>query len=277
MTTADWKRKITSEWMSLSSTQKAYPDINPAKEFEGQFSKISVESLLFYAMAYCMMVLEKIFNDRTAELEAKFASLRPHTVGWYVAKIKAFQYNVTLPLDTDVYPTVDEEKQIIKYCSVTATRGVLNVKIAGVDTSGRPVRLSDGSSEYPQALKMITAYINRVKDAGVHFVISSGEADKFSCRLLVHYDPLHNVTVQTIKDNITKYLSSMPFDGVYSNMALIDALQTVEGVKVAEIISSQASYGSNPPVNIVSLYRPDAGYMTLDDAKTQITLEPYTS
>ena len=122
---------------------------------------------------------------------------------------------------------------------------------------------------------MITAYINKVKDAGVHFILSSGDADKFSCRLLIHYDPLHNITEQTIKENITKYLSSMPFDGVYSNMALVDTLQAVEGVKVAEVISSQASYGSNPPVNIVSLYRPDAGYMELDDAKTQITLEPY--
>ena len=124
-------------------------------------------------------------------------------------------------------------------------------------------------------LKKITAYINRVKDAGVHFVLSSGEADKFSCQLLVHYDPLHNVTIQTIKENIKRYLSSMPFDGVYSNMALVDTLQTVEGIKVAEVISSEASYGSNPPVNIVSLYRPDAGYMELDEGKTQITLEPY--
>ena len=261
--------------MSLSATRKAYPDINPAKEFDEQFSILSVESLLFYAMAYCMMLLEKIFNDRTAELEAKFTSLRPHTIGWYVAKIKAFQYNVTLPIDTDVYPTINEEKQIVKYCSATTTQGVLNIKIAGADNSGRPVKLSDSSSEYPLALKMITAYINRVKDAGVHFVLSSGEADKFSCKLLVHYDPLHNITVKTIKDNITKYLSSMPFDGVYSNMALIDTLQAVEGVKVAEVISSEASYGSNSPVNIVSLYRPDAGYMELDDAKTQITLEPY--
>ena len=180
MTTAEWKRKITNEWMSLSSTQKAYPDIDLTKEFEEQFSKISVESLLFYAMAYCMMVLEKIFNDRTAELEAKFASLRPHTIGWYVAKIKAFQYDVPLPLDTDVYPTINEEKQIVKYCSVTTTRGVLNIKIAGGDSSGHPVRLSDSSSEYPRALEMITAYINKVKDAGVHFILSSGDADKFS-------------------------------------------------------------------------------------------------
>lgn len=275
MTTAEWKRKITGEWMSLSATRKAYPDINPAKEFDEQFSILSVESLLFYAMAYCMMLLEKIFNDRTAELEAKFTSLRPHTIGWYVAKIKAFQYNVTLPIDTDVYPTINEEKQIVKYCSVTTTRGVLNIKIAGADSSGRPVRLSDISSEYPMVLKKITAYINRVKDAGVHFVLSSGEADKFSCQLLVHYDPLHNVTIQTIKENIKSYLSSMPFDGVYSNMALVDTLQAVEGIKVAEVISSEASYGSNPPVNIVSLYRPDAGYMELDEGKTQITLEPY--
>jgi len=275
MTTAEWKRKITGEWMSLAATRKAYPDINPTKEFDEQFSILSVESLLFYAMAYCMMVLEKIFNDRTAELEAKFTSLRPHTIGWYVAKIKAFQYNVTLPIDTDVYPTINEEKQIVKYCSVTTTRGVLNIKIAGADSSGRPVRLSDSSSEYPMVLKKITAYINRVKDAGVHFVLSSGEADKFSCQLLVHYDPLHNVTIQTIKENIKRYLSSMPFDGVYSNMALVDTLQTVEGIKVAEVISSEASYGSNPPVNIVSLYRPDAGYMELDEGKTQITLEPY--
>ena len=65
----------------------------------------------------------------------------------------------------------------------------------------------------------------------------------------------------------------MPFDGIYSNMALIDAIQKVDGVRVAEVLESSASYGSNPSKKIISTYSPNSGYMTI--VKDIIELRPY--
>lgn len=265
MTTKEWKKTITDEWLAQPAVIEKY-GIDPLKSFEEQFSAVSIESLLFYAQAFGLMVLEKITADRFADLEARFAKLRPHTLSWYAEKIKAFQLDHTLPVDSDVYAQSDESSQVVKYCSITERNGVLTAKIAG-KVNNKPGKLAD------DVVEKVRRYLDRVKDAGVRVVMSSGEADSFSCSLLLHYDPLKNITEDDIKAAISAYLESMPFDGIYSNMALIDAIQKVDGIKVAEMISSQASYGTNSPVEIVSIYTPNSGYMSL--AQTKITLKPY--
>lgn len=265
MTTKEWKKIITDEWLRQPSVIEKY-GIDSSKSFEEQFSVVSIESLLFYAQAYGLMLLEKITADGFADLEERFARLRPHTLSWYAEKIKAFQFNHTLPADSDVYAEIDEESQVVKYCSIAERNGVLTAKIAG-KTNNKPSKLGD------DVVEKVRHYLDRVKDAGVRVVMSSGEADSFSCSLLLHYDPLKNITENDITAAISAYLESMPFDGVYSNMALIDTIQKIDGIKVAEMISSQASYGTNLPVDIVSIYTPNSGYMSL--AKAKIILKPY--
>lgn len=267
MTTKEWKKIITDEWLRQPAVIDRY-GIDTSKTFEEQFSAVSIESLLFYAQAYGMMLLEKIMGDRFADLEARFSRLRPHTLIWYAEKIKAFQLNHTLPADSGEYALIDEASQIVRYCSITERNGILHAKIAA-QNDGKPSRIAT------ENLVKVEEYVRRIKDAGVRVLLSSGDADKFSCSLLVHYDPLKSITSADIERVISSYLESMPFDGVYSNMALIDAIQKVDGVKVAEIISSQASYGANPATEIVSTYLPKAGYMALDRDNSNIQLTPY--
>ena len=49
--------------------------------------------------------------------------------------------------------------------------------------------------------------------------------------------PLKRLETKDIKKVVSEYLESMPFDGIYSNMALIDAIQKVDGVRVAEVLN----------------------------------------
>ena len=91
-----------------------------------QFSAVSIENLLFYAQAFGLMVLEKIVGDSITKLEEHFNRLRPHTLSWYAGKIKAFQMGDTLPTDTDVYPNINKEKQVVKYCSLMKRNDVLS-------------------------------------------------------------------------------------------------------------------------------------------------------
>lgn len=265
MTTKDWKKTITDEWLRQPAVIEKY-GIDPDKSFEEQFSAVSIESMLFYAHAFGLMLLEKITADKFADLEARFARLRPHTLSWYAERIKAFQLDHTLPRESGEYPTIDEDSKIVRYCSISERNGILNAKIAG-QTEGKPARLPS------DVVAKVTEYVGRVKDAGVRVLLSSGDADKFSCSLLVHYDPLKGIIADDIRQAISAYLESMPFDGVYSNMALIDAIQKIDGIRVAQLLWSRASYGSNVATDIVSIYTPNAGYMKLADSL--IELKPY--
>ena len=265
MTTKEWKKIITDEWLRQPAVIEKY-GIDTSKGFEEQFSTVSIESLLFYAQAYGLMLLEKIVGDKITAIEEHFNRLRPHTLSWYAEKIKAFQKDDTLPTDTDVYPEIKEDAQVVKYCSLTERNGVLTAKIAE-QKDGKPSRLSDDD------VKKVSAYVSRIKDAGVRVLLSSGDADKFNVSLLIHYDPLKRLEAKDIKKVVSEYLESMPFDGIYSNMALIDAIQKVDGVRVAEVLESSASYGSNPSKKIISTYSPNSGYMTI--GKDTIELRPY--
>ena len=267
MTTKEWKKTLTDEWLRQPGVKETY-GIDPNKTFDEQFSAVSVESLLFYALAFGLMVLEKIVGDKITKLEERFDRLRPHTLSWYAEKIKAFQLDKTLPPDTDVYLEINEDAQVVKYCSLTERNGILSAKIAG-QKNGKPSRLEQ------DIVKKVLEYVGRVKDAGVRVMFSSGDADKFNIKLLVHYDPLKNLTTQNIERAISAYLESMPFDGIYSNMALIDAIQKIDGVRVAEVLISSASYGNNTPEEIVSTYVPMSGYMELN--KAEITFKSYSA
>ena len=267
MTTKEWKKIITDEWLRQPAVIEKY-GIDTSKGFEEQFSTVSIESLLFYAQAYGLMLLEKIVGDKITAIEEHFNRLRPHTLSWYAEKIKAFQLNHTLPTDSDVYLEINEDAQVVKYCSLTERNGILSAKIAG-QKNGKPSRLEHDT------VKKVSEYVARVKDAGVRVMLSSGDADKFSVKLLIHFDPLKDLTTQDIERAISTYLESMPFDGIYSNMALIDTIQKIDGVRVAEVLVSSASYGNNTPEDIVSTYVPMSGYMELN--KAEITFKSYAT
>jgi hypothetical protein len=131
-------------------------------------------------------------------------------------------------------------------------------------------------------LNSLAAYIARIKDAGVVYSLQSRPADLFRCELLLHYDPLVlssegkrlDFTNDTpVQEAIINYLRSLPFNGEYTNMSLVDSLQAVEGLKVVQLQHAFSKYGFNPYVEIVSRFIPDAGYMRLDEAV--ITFLPY--
>ena len=110
MTTQEWKKKLTDEWLKQPGIEEVY-GIDPNKSFDEQFSAVSIENLLFYAQAFGLMVLEKIVGDRIAKLEEHFNRLRPHTLSWYAEKIKAFQKDGDLNKDTGVYSKIDEKNE----------------------------------------------------------------------------------------------------------------------------------------------------------------------
>ena len=155
MTTKEWKRILTQEWLSRAEVRERY-GIDPDKTFEEQFSAVSVESLLFYAQAFGLMVMEKLMQDTAEDLEARFERLRPHTLSWYAEKIKAFQLDYTLPQEGGAYETIDEASRVVRYCSLVERDGVLRAKVAG-EKGGKPTALPTATVE------KVAEYMARVK------------------------------------------------------------------------------------------------------------------
>ena len=86
-----------------NDTIKALYGLDPKKSFEDQFSKVSLESILFYVVATAVWTLEKLFDRHRQECTELINELKPHSIRWYANKAKAFQFGKSLVPDTDQY------------------------------------------------------------------------------------------------------------------------------------------------------------------------------
>jgi len=266
MTIQEIKNQITQEWMSDPTIRVTY-QLDPNKTFEEQFSKVSLESIIFYIQAFGIYLFNQVLASDKSYMENIIKEMKPHGIRWYINKVKAFQLGDSLAVDSDVYADIDESKHVVKYCNIVEKYGYLIIKIAG-ESNGLPAKLND------TVVAGVTSYINKVKDAGVHFELICRDADLYKANIRIHYDALFlsssgaridGTDSEPVKKAVENYIKSMPFDSRYTNMGLIDALQKVEGVIVADVVKAEAQYGSNPWVEISSIYNPDAGYMKLEE------------
>ena len=114
------------------------------------------------------------------------------------------------------------------------------------------------------------AYISQIKDAGVRTALVNIDPDRFSCEADIYFDPLLlAANVETAcREAIQNYVENLPFNGEYTNMALVDALQTVEGVRIAELHgATTVAAGETVVVPIDARCVPAAGYFEMGDVK----------
>lgn len=260
------KNQITKEWMSIPEVKSQY-GLDEDKTFEEQFSPVSLESTKFYVFAYGLSLFMQVLNSAKREIESIISSMKPHGILWYINKVKAFQLGDSLSADSDIYPIIDKAKQVVKYCNIVEKYGYLIVKIAG-ESNNLPAKLD------VSVVAAVASYLNKVKDAGVHYELICRDADLYKANIRIHYDPLllssngariDGTDTEPVKTAVENYIKSMPFDSRYTNMGLIDALQKVEGVVVADVVKAEAKYYGNAWTEITSIYNPDAGYMKLEE------------
>lgn len=261
---------MTDAWMGDEYIRAKY-ELLPTDTFEVKFPKAITENRLFFVIAYALHIYERIFNTKSDALTAYVDAMRPHTREWYIKMMKQYQHGDVFNESLGGYEAIDESKQIVKYCSLsTNTSGVLEYKVAQDDGSGNPEVIPQN------IISSIQSYIERVKDAGVRCRIFSNPPDKYKCRLDILYDPtVLNVNGSKVSDPnsfpvldaIRDYFISFPFDGVFSNTGITDAIQLVPGVVIPQILESWAKKeltGANWE-QIISTYHPRSGYMTFNE------------
>ena len=247
-------------------------------------SKVARWRLMLWVVATCAFAVEVLLDVAILTMQAIAAKSRYGTLPWYAAVAKEFQYGDALSqVNLEyVYPVIDPTKQIVAVAAANEGNGKVNIKIA---------RLNGGvlaPLTTPQ-LSAFTSYINLKKAAGSTVQVINNNPDELRLYLAVNFDPLvlsptgeliSTPGTYPVEDAVELYLSSLPFDGKFELMKLIDKIQEYgadKGVVSAYVTNATSRYGTNPFISFAQSYYPNAGYMIIEAATPLSSTITYTA
>lgn len=263
-TIAEIKESIAEEFMRNESAAKAY-GFEAGEAFSAVFSRASVENVLMYVFAVAAWTLETLLSEHKSDVSAQIEAILPHRPKWYRDKMLKFMVGKELVTDSDEYDTTGmsdaeiDAARIVKHAVAVENEdaSILTIKVAGENGNGERQPLNAAEE------RQLRAYIAEIKDAGVRTDLVNADADRYNCEIDVYYNPLLQPSgVETeCREAIKVYIENLPFNGEYTNMALIDTLQGVEGVKIAELKRSTAQAADESTVTAINArITPRAGY-----------------
>lgn len=252
--------EIYNSMVAVKQQQKALDRLNSN-------SATAVWRLLLYVIAVAMHTLEELWDAYEATVDVKISAKVPHRPLWYRDMTLRFMEDKSLIPDTDEYDTTDmteeeiDKTRVVKHAVATENRrtSVLTIKVAGEDTEGKRTPLE------PDQAEQLDYYLGNIKDAGVKINLINQPPDVFNCTIDIYYDPMRlaQEVQAACEEAIITYIANLPFNGEYTNMALVDMLQAVPGVQIPELKSASASEaGVEGDAAINARYTPVAGYFT---------------
>lgn len=265
-TTQQIKAEIATEWMNSKTIAEIY-GFRQGTQFDSYYSKASIESLLLYIAAFCAHTVEAICDAMKSDIDETLQDAVPHRLRWYASKATQWQKGFTLAEGRDTYEDTESDEaqsaRIVTHAVATEdSSGDVTVKVAK-DEDGTLAPLSDEERE------QFTAYMNEVKDAGVRLAVTSKAGDTIHVTAKVLYDPQR--TASDVRNDIMaavrQTVEALPFNGELTAMAIEDAMQTTDGVKVV----SECGIDGSTDGRIT----PDAGWFAWTDDSMTLTLEPY--
>lgn len=286
------KAQICETFISQDAIRAGY-GLKDKQSFDKVFSPVSLESLMFYVVASCIWLLEKLFDRHGEEVDARIEVLRPHTLRWYATKAREYmrgkdlimsdgvvvadRYDTSGMMDQDI-----EKARVVKYAVATEDNTQVYIKVATRGNNGQPKPLKADD------LIGLKSYLAQIKDAGVSVKVLNEPADNMRVELVIIYDPAiltaqpvdgatenddGYVTVSLLHDGedvitgaVSRVISELPFNGEYRNSDLMAAIQSIDGVKVADIIKVEAAAGGSDAYSqIIGYRRPYSGYFALEN------------
>jgi hypothetical protein len=252
MTIAEIKKIMTDAFISDVEVIAKY-DLQPDEIFEDKFSKVSIESILFFIVATAVWLSYQLFEQHKLDITQILKEQTPGTAGWYAWKAKQFQFGMDLVPETDYYDNSElsdeqiESVKVVKYAAAVESldKSILYLKVAGGSGARTPIT--------PGQLTAFKDYMNEVQYAGVRLSIINDPADDMNLVIDIYYDPeildetgnrLDGSAENPVRDAIENYLNNLPFNAMFTKQALVDSLQVVSGVDVAEIKSAESRYGA---------------------------------
>ncbi|MDR1203740.1 MAG: hypothetical protein LBL58_19190 [Tannerellaceae bacterium] len=246
--------------------------IDVTKTWDEQFKEASIETILLNIFATASATVENLVEMRKNEIDRIVMQERYGYKGWYERMMRAFQWgdNVNELEEQTYYETIDESKQIIKFAYCEEKGNGILLKIAKADVNEEPEPLS--IDEYNAAL----VYINRIKPAGISVELRSEIADELEIILGIRYNSLlfasEDQMKTTLETTIKGYLKSLEYNGAFVGMKMIDFLQAVSGIEIAQINSVQVTHVAYPAEDVSSRlsYTPYSGHLKLKELSIQL-------
>lgn len=284
------KLQITSEFIANTDVIAKY-ELTPGQTFEEQFSKISLENIIFNVFAFVLWMFEKFIDQNKSEIDTLIDNSKIHTQKWYRGKGLNFMYGYDLN-ESDNYDTnglTDAQinsAKIIANAAPIKMQGYLRMKVVK--------RVGDELAPLaPAELLAFKSYMNYVADAGTYVIPTTGSADDLKLQLDVYYNPLilagdgsslDGTNLNPVKTAIKDYLKSIRFNGSFVESKLEKELEAVDGVTMVKTVGAWSKYGTytyestnNNNVGKVNEIRvADAGYMKLDETNSIINYIPFT-
>ena len=277
MTIAELKRLMTDSYIGNDTVKEIY-GLLPNLTFEDQFSAVSLENIIFSDVATAMYVMQELFGRFKIDISEILNAQLSGTVNWYAYKAMLFQFGMELVPETDYYEnaglSVEQiaAMRVVKYAAAVESKdkSILYVKVATDDGNGIRKPLSSAQ------LIAFKKYLNDVQYAGVRIAVINDPADDMKLRIDIYYDPLvldelgrrlDGTDNTPVQNAIRNYLKNLPFNGTYANQGLVDTLQMINGVRIAEIKSAASRYGTYTKFAKINARKiAHAGYYQISDA-----------
>lgn len=271
---------ITERFTSFTVIRTVY-GLDESKTFAQQFLPSSVEANLFYMVATVIYIIEQQWEQYKIDLVTLLRENRAHTAQWYATRAKEFQYGHNLVAESDQYDNANlteeliEKARIVKFAASMETKdqSILLLKIATLNGDTRqPIQNNE--------LMAFIDYMNTIKDAGVRVRVINEPADDLKLVMDVYYNPLliddqgaylDGSGDTPVQDTIRAYIGDLSFNGLYTNQSLVDNVQRVNGVEIAELKQASSRYGTFTefrPIDARSI--PYAGYYRITDSNLHL-------
>jgi len=249
-TIAALKKTITDFFVSQSEIQDAY-GLETTKTFDEQFSKVSIESILFYIIAYCHKLIYDIIDVFKSEQQEAIDAAVMMNDRWWYNQVMAYVYGAKLEYDSSTYKfnTVSTSSTpLIAYCAIREIVNSDKVTSIQVMCAKSGYKTLSGNVSTPNSeIYVMTEYLNRIKPAGVLFTLESNTPDIIyfptnssnEPGIQIYYDPmLLGANGVLLSDNktypvnvaIDTYLKGIVYGGKFNVTKMIDAIQSATGV-----------------------------------------------
>lgn len=264
------KQQMTDKFMNDENVRNLY-SITEEDTFAKKFPTGSIESILFYIVAYIIYIREKAHELWQSDVEATALATRYGTKQWWHKMALAWQYGDEIKVTNEgtlEYDAINEDKKLNKYCAVIAEDRTIYVKVAK----------QQGDDLEPLSADELTAfneYLDDIKPLGIRTIGQSLPACSVKIDGSVFYDVQKDKTAVStaVKTAIKTYLNSIVFGGVLFRTKLIDAIQQVDGVTDVQIEDIVGVDADGNQTHIDRTYRADGGYYQLKDENYQLVIE----
>lgn len=250
------KRQMTDRFIADPVIREKY-GLTGSITFEEAFSRVSIESIIFFVVASAIYIVESIFDRHSSDVDKKIAGAVLASLPWYHKTALAYQHGDELVWDEATqsygYAVVSESRRPIRYAACRDMGGGIRILVSGADESGRPKKVSD------DILTALKHYINRSKPAGVMVDVYSLDPDAIELKISVQYNPLilssdgsliKAPAVFPVEKAVQDYLRDILYGGTFNKTKLVDSIQNAEGVVDVVLTDAKATLSSGEVIVI---------------------------